>query len=68
MDDIDESVKRDSEKEGIIMTINICPEDGTECTMTEEEKKGQGCWFCPKIQEMLGGGDDGKERSGEEER
>ena len=24
--------------------------DGQICTMTEEEKKGQGCWLCPKIQ------------------
>lgn len=30
-----------------------CPDDGKVCTMTEEEKQGQGCWLCPKIQGAL---------------
>jgi len=30
-----------------------CPDDGQICMMTEEEKKGQGCWLCPKIQGAL---------------
>ena len=30
-----------------------CPDDGEVCTMTEEEKQGQGCWLCPKIQDAL---------------
>lgn len=30
-----------------------CPDDGEVCTMTEEEKQGQGCWLCPKIQGAL---------------
>ncbi len=35
------------------MTKVICPEDGKICEMKEEDKQGQGCWFCPKIQEKL---------------
>lgn len=30
-----------------------CPDDGENCMMTEEEKQGQGCWLCPKIQGAL---------------
>ena len=29
------------------MTKVICPEDGKICEMKEEDKQGQGCWFCP---------------------
>jgi len=30
----------------------ICPDDGCVCNMSEEDKHGQGCWLCPKIQNM----------------
>lgn len=30
----------------------LCPDDGEICLMTEEEKKGMGCWLCPKIQNL----------------
>lgn len=30
----------------------LCPDDGEVCLMTEEEKKGMGCWLCPKIQNL----------------
>lgn len=32
--------------------LRICPDDGKACIMTDEEKKGWGCWLCPKIQNL----------------
>ena len=42
-----------------------CPDDGEICTMTEEEKKGQGCWLCPKIQGALEKAKNERDRKGE---
>jgi len=30
----------------------ICPADSQVCDMKEEDKHGQGCWLCPKIQSL----------------
>ena len=29
-----------------------CPDDGKVCEMKEVDKHGQGCWLCPKIQNL----------------
>lgn len=30
----------------------ICSADSQVCDMKEEDKHGQGCWLCPKIQSL----------------
>lgn len=42
-----------------------CPDDGEVCMMTEEEKDGQGCWLCPKIQGALEKAINERDRKGE---
>lgn len=51
--------------------VTICPEDGKVCEMRDEDKQGQGCWFCPKIRNILkaevsesGEGDKGETKNG----
>jgi len=48
------NIKTDSKGEKIDMNedLRICPDDGKACIMTDEEKKGWGCWLCPKIQNL----------------
>jgi hypothetical protein len=29
----------------------LCPDDGQACLLTEEERQN-GCWLCPKIQNL----------------
>lgn len=49
-----EGDKKNSKGEETDMTDKmICPEDQQLCIMTEEEKGGQGCFNCPKVQDVL---------------
>jgi len=49
-----EGDKKNSKGEEADMTDKmICPEDQQLCIMTEEEKDGQGCFNCSKIQDVL---------------
>ena len=59
MDGSVKDYKKDSKKEGDNMT-KICPDDGTICTMKEDDKNNRGCWLCPKIQELREGSDCGE--------
>ena len=47
-----EGDQKNSEREGINMTDKlICPDDGRECIYSKQQEEG--CWNCPKIQELL---------------
>ena len=37
----------------------LCPDDGLDCIYPEREEEGS-CWNCPKIQEVIQGGEGDK--------